>query len=53
MNDNQNNNEAVDDNAICRLRWVTEAMEAARRHTEARANEVHSPDACLTDVDQS
>ncbi len=42
MSDEKNKTEHLDDSAIYRLRWVADAMEAAKRYAEAHPEEVQS-----------
>jgi hypothetical protein len=52
MTDDQKNTECSDGSAIYRLRWVADAMEAARRYAEAHPDEVQVPDPQMLDMDQ-
>ena len=47
MADDQHNSNNLDDSAIYRLRWITDAMEAARRYAEEHPAEALPIDADL------
>ena len=47
MSKEHNNTETLDDSAIYRLRWVADAMEAAKRYAEAHPDDVPTRDAGL------
>jgi hypothetical protein len=44
MSKEHNNSEKLDQSAICRLRWVADAMEAAKRYAEARPDDLPTRD---------
>ena len=50
MSDDHNNTENLEDSAIYRLRWVTDAMEAAKRYAEDHPEEVQTLDGGLVDA---
>ena len=50
MSDDHNNTENLDESAIYRLRWVTDAMEAAKRYAEDHPEEVQGLDVGMADA---
>ena len=51
MSEEQKNTDRLNESAIYRLRWVADAMEAAKIYAEAHPDEVHAADADPSDSD--
>lgn len=52
MSKEHNNSEKLDESAICRLRWVADAMEAAKRYAEAHPGDLPTPDVGLMEEEE-
>jgi hypothetical protein len=51
MSEEQKNTDRLNESAIYRLRWVADAMEAARLYAETHPEEAHAADANRADAD--